>query len=155
MQAFPNVSAIDLTLVLQTLDAILGKISFAVQFMALFTVLTGLLVLAGAILTGRYQRMRESILLRTLGASRKQILQIQLVEYFCLGLMAALTGIILAVAASWSLAVFVFHAAFVFFAVPLLIGLLLVLVLTVGMGMLMGRGIANRPPLELLRVEQR
>jgi len=153
VQAFPNVSAIDLTLVLQTLDAILGKISFAVQFMALFTVLTGLLVLAGAILTGRYQRMRESILLRTLGASRAQILQIQLVEYLCLGLMAALTGIILAVAASWSLAVFVFHAAFVFFALPLLMGLLLVLLLTVGMGMLMGRGIANRPPLELLRVE--
>jgi len=153
VQTFPNVSAIDLTLVLQTLDAIVGRISFAVQFMALFTVLTGLLVLAGAILTGRYQRMRESILLRTLGASRAQILQIQLVEYFCLGLMAALTGIILAVAASWALAAFVFHAAFIFFAVPLLIGLLLVLMLTVGMGMLMGRGIANRPPLELLRVE--
>src|SRR5205823_1603819 len=138
---------------LQTLDAIISKISFAVQFMALFTVLTGLLVLAGAILTGRYQRMRESILLRTLGASRAQILQIQLVEYFCLGLMAALTGIVLAVAASWGLAAFVFHLHFVFFATPLLIGLSLVLLLTLGTGMLMGRGIADRPPLELLRAE--
>src|SRR5205823_2955741 len=110
VQKFPNIAAIDLTLILQTLDAILGKISFGVRFMALFTVVTGLLVLAAAILSGRYQRMRESILLRTLGASRAQILQIQLVEYFCLGLLSAVTGILLALAASWALAMFVFHA---------------------------------------------
>ena len=77
---FPNVSAMDLTLILQTLDSILSKISFAIRFMALFTVATGLVVLVGAILTGRYQRVRESILLRTLGASRKQVLRILLVE---------------------------------------------------------------------------
>ena len=153
VQKFPNIAAIDLTLILQTLDAILSKISFAVRFMALFTVATGLLVLAGAILTGRYQRMRESILLRTLGASRAQILQIQLVEYFCLGFLAALTGILLALAASWSLAMFVFHVGFVLFVPPPLIGLLAVLLLTMGMGMLMGRGLAKQPPLELLRQE--
>ena len=153
VQKFPNIAAIDLTLILQTLDAILSKISFAVRFMALFTVATGLLVLAGAILTGRYQRMRESILLRTLGASRAQILQIQLVEYFCLGFLAALTGILLALAASWSLAMFVFHVGFVLFVAPPLIGLLAVLLLTMGMGMLMGRGLAKQPPLELLRQE--
>jgi len=83
--AFPNISIIDLTLVLQTVDSILGKISFVVRFMAMFTVLTGLLVLVSALVTGRYQRVRESVLLRTLGASRGQILKILVVEYFALG----------------------------------------------------------------------
>jgi len=153
VQRFPNVSAIDLTLILQTLDAILSKISLVVRFMAFFTVATGVLVLAGAILTGRYQRMRESILLRTLGASRAQILQIQLVEYFCLGALAALTGIILAVAGSWALAALVFHLKYFLFAAPLLITVLLVLALTIAVGLLMGRGVSKQPPLELLRQE--
>jgi len=153
VQRFPNVSAIDLTLILQTLDAILSKISLVVRFMAFFTVATGVLVLAGAILTGRYQRIRESILLRTLGASRAQILQIQLVEYVCLGALAALTGIILAVAGSWALAALVFHLKYFLFAAPLLITVLLVLALTIAVGLLMGRGVSKQPPLELLRQE--
>lgn len=153
VQAFPNVSAIDLTLILQTLDAILGKISFALRFMALFTVLTGCWILAGAILSSRYQRLHESILLRTLGASHAQLVQIQLVEFFWLGLLGALTGICLALAASWALAALVFHVRFVISVPPLLIGLGVVLLLTIGMGFLMGRGISRRPPLELLRAE--
>jgi len=110
-------------------------------------------VLAGAILTGRYQRMRESVLLRTLGASRAQILQIQLVEYFCLGVLAAVTGIVLALGASWALAALVFHVKYVLFVAPLFIAVGLVLALTMGMGLLMGRGVAKLPPLELLRDE--
>jgi len=53
--------------------------------------------------------VQESILLRTLGAARGQILKILLVEYLRLGLLAALTGILLAVPAAWALAEFVFH----------------------------------------------
>ena len=120
VKAFPNVSAIDLTLVLQTVDAILGKISFVIRFLAMFTVLTGLLVLVTALMTGRYQRLQESILLRTLGASRGQIYRILLVEYFSLGFLAALTGVLLAMLAAWALARFVFHAPFAPGAAPLL-----------------------------------
>jgi putative ABC transport system permease protein len=153
VREFPNVAAIDTTLVLQTLDAILGKISFAIRFMALFTVITGVLVLVGAVLTGRYQRIRESVLLRTLGASRAQVLRILLVEYACLGFLAALTGIALAVGASWALAAFVFHVRFV----PSFAGLVLALAagsgLTVAAGLLASRGVLNQPPLEILRAE--
>jgi len=80
VKAFPNVSAIDLTLVLQTVQSILKKISFVIRFLAMFTVLTGLLVLVTALLGGRYQRVQESVLLRTLGASRGQICKIRLVS---------------------------------------------------------------------------
>jgi putative ABC transport system permease protein len=153
VKAFPNVSAIDLTLVLQTIDSIIGKISFVIRFLAMFTLLTGLLVLVTALLTGRYQRIQESVLLRTLGASRRQVFKILLVEYFSLGLLAALTGILLAVGAAWALARFVFHSSFAPEAVPLLIALLIVPAVTVTTGFLMSRGVLDRPPLAVLRAE--
>ncbi|MDB6110063.1 MAG: permease [Pedosphaera sp.] len=153
VKQFSNVSAIDLRLILQTLDSILGKISFVIRFMAMFTVATGLLVLVGALLTGRYQRIQESILLRTLGASRGQILKILFAEYLALGLLAALTGILLAVVAAWALSRFVFEVHFVPEAVPLLIALVVVPGLTVATGLLMSRGVLNQPPLAILRAE--
>jgi putative ABC transport system permease protein len=153
VKQFPNVSAIDLRLILQTLDSILGKISFVIRFMALFTVATGLLVLVGALLTGRYQRIQESVLLRTLGASRGQVLRILFAEYFSLGVLAALTGILLAVAAAWALSRFVFEIHFALQAAPLLVALLSVPALTVVTGLLMSRGALNQPPLAVLRSE--
>ena len=151
VKQFPTISTIDLRLVLQTLDSILGKISFVVRFMAMFTVLTGLLVLVGALLTGRYQRIQESILLRTLGASRKLILRILLVEYLALGLLAALTGILLALVAAWLLCHFVFKIHFVPELLPLAIAFVVVPGLTVVTGFLMSQGVLDQPPLAILR----
>jgi putative ABC transport system permease protein len=151
VKRFPNVSAIDLSLILQTLDSILEKISFVIRFMAMFTVATGLLVLAGALLTGRYQRIQESVLLRTLGASRKQIFRILFTEYLVLGLLTALTGVLLALAASWALAAFVFKMDFVPSFSPLLAALLGLPSLTVILGFLMNRGVVTQPPLVVLR----
>jgi putative ABC transport system permease protein len=153
VKAFPNVSAIDLTLVLQTVDAVLVKISFVIRFLAMFTVLTGFLVVVTALLTGRYQRLQESVLLRTLGASRGQIFRILLVEYLMLGLLAAFTGIVLAVLAAWALARFVFHTPYAPEAIPLLLALLIVPAITVSTGFLMSRGVLNHPPLAILRAE--
>ncbi len=154
VQAFPNISVIDLTLILQTLDAILGKVAFVIQFMALFTVLTGILVLAGALVSGHYQRVQESVLLRTLGASRRQIHRILAVEYLSLGALAAATGILLALAAVWAMAAFVFHVHFAPRAAPLLCALVATPALTAGLGLLMSRGILSQPPLVTLRNEE-
>lgn len=151
--AFPNVSAIDLTLVLQTLDDVLTRIGFVLRFMAFFTVLTGLVVLAGSILNGRWQRVQESILLRTLGASRVQIRQILLAEYAAVGLLSAVMASGLAVAGSWALARFAFKAPFSVSPLPLAITLAVVPMLTTLVGLLTSRGIADQPPLEILRRE--
>ena len=88
-----------------------------------FTVLTGLLVLVAAVSAGRYQRIQESVLLRTLGASRAQISRILAVEYLSLGLLAALTGVLLAALAAWTLSKFVFHVHFGLELSPLLVPL--------------------------------
>lgn len=150
---FPGVSAIDLTLILRTLDSILEEIAFVVRFMAMFTVATGLLVLVGALVTGRFQRIQESILLRTLGASRRQIFRILLVEYVALGVLSALTGGLLATGAAWAVSVFVFNASFIPTLSPLIMAIVTVPVLTVVTGFLTSRGVMNHPPLAILRAE--
>jgi len=153
VKAFPNVSVIDLTLILQTIDGIVTKIAFVIRFMHLFTVLTGLFVMVSSLVAGRYQRIQESILLRTLGASRRQVLRILLVEYFSLGLLSALTGLLLATATAWALARFLFHTPFVLPPGPLLIALVTVPALTIVTGFLVSRGVLDHPPLAVLRAE--
>jgi putative ABC transport system permease protein len=151
--ALPNVTAIDLALVMQTVDGIFTKVAFVIEFMAAFTVLTGIIVLVGAVLTGRYQRIRETVLLRTLGATRRQLTQMQLVEYAILGVLAAMVGGALAVTGNALLAKFVFRITP---SVPLLVlagGVLAVCVVTVLTGLLTNRGITDHPPLEVLRQE--
>ncbi len=153
VQQFPNVSAIDLSLIVTMIDGILNKVSFVIRFMAFFSTFTGLLVLAGAVIAGKYQRIKESVLLRTLGASRVQIRDILVIEYLFLGGFAALTGMLLSLVASWALAHFVFETRFVPSWIFVLAGLLVVPLLAIVIGMLNSRGIANRPPLEVLRAE--
>ena len=97
VKQYPNVSIIDLGLVLHVLDDLMSKISFVIRFMAGFSIVTGIVVLIASVLISKYQRLQESVLLRTLGASRKQIFAITALEYFFLGALAAFTGILLAI----------------------------------------------------------
>jgi len=149
----PSVSAIDLTLILQTFDGIFAKAAFVISFMAAFTVVTGVIVLAGAILAGRFQRIRETVLLRTLGATRRQLQQIQFVEYAVLGILAAATGGVLAVSSNVLLAKFLFKAPVVFSPVALLASVAGAVAVTLATGLLTSRGVTTHPPLEVLRQE--
>lgn len=153
VQRFPNVSALDITLVLRTLDEILAKVSYAIRFMAYFTVATGILVLIAAVLSGRYQRVRESVLLRVLGATRRQVLQILVVEYAVLGLLAAFTGVVLALGGAAALAWWVFKIPFAPDLAPAVWAVGIVTTLTLVTGLLAGRGVTSQPPLEVLRGE--
>jgi putative ABC transport system permease protein len=153
VQRYPNVAAIDLSLVLSTFDALFSRLSYVIRFMALFSILTGLIVLVGAVVVSRYQRIEESVLLKTLGASRGTVMKIMTIEYLFLGVFAALTGLALSLGGSWALSYFVFEGPFVAAPVPLLIALATVTGLTIFVGLLNSRGIYNRPPLEVLRAE--
>ena len=153
VQKFPNVSVIDLDLVLKLLDELLSKIGFVIQFMAGFSMVTGWIVLISSVLTSKNQRIKESILLRTMGASRKQILAINAIEYFFLGAFAAGAGLILAIGGSWALAKFTFDAAFVPPFVPTLLLFGFIVLLVVITGVLSTRSILNQPPLKILRTE--
>lgn len=151
--AFPNVSILDLGLVIESLDSVFEKAELAVRFIALFTLATGVVVLAGALAAGREQRVREAVLLRTLGASGGQVRAALVAELAALGLMAGATGALLALGGGAAVAEFVFDAAPVLPWAPVLVTTAAVTALTVGVGLLTQRGLLSRPPLEVLRAE--
>jgi putative ABC transport system permease protein len=153
VQEFPNVSAIDLTVILHTLDAILSRVMFALRFMALLSLAAGGIVLIGAVHTTYAQRLRETVLLRTLGASRGQLRRILLIEYLFLGSFAAGAGVLLAIVASWALVRFLFEVTFVPSLAVLVLTPLLVIGLTMLIGVIGNREVITHPPLEVLRGE--
>lgn len=153
VRKFPNVSILDLRQILSLIESILDKISWVINFMAFFSILTGIIVLIGSVRTSKYQRIRESVLLRTLGAKSKQILRITALEYFYLGLLGSGAGVVLSLFSSQLLASFVFESPFVPSWPPflVLIPAITVLVLLIGLGN--SRGVLKSPPLEVLRKE--
>lgn len=150
---FPNISAIDISIALASVQEFLDKISMAIQFMALFSIITGLIVLASSISISRKQRTKESVLLRTLGAVKRQVSSIQTIEYVLLGLLATLTGLILAMAASWSLAYFYFDLAFVPDMTALAILSLIIILAATIIGWTGSRHIYKSSPIDVLRSE--
>lgn len=153
VRQFPNVSIIDLALVLSVIDDILQKIGFVIRFMAGFSIITGLVVLIASVLISKYQRIQESVLLRTIGASRKQIFAITAIEYFFLGAMAAATGILLSLAGSWALAHYTFETTFTPQILPILVVFVSVCLLTIIIGVMNSREVLTKPPMEVLRQE--
>jgi putative ABC transport system permease protein len=151
VRAHTNVSIIDIALVQETLTRIVDKAALAIRFMALFSVIGGGIVLLGAIAASRFQRMRESVLLRALGATRRQVVQVLFTEYAALGAMAGLVGVTLGGIASWALITQVFE---IDFTAPLatLVGLwAIVAALAVAIGLVNSREVLNRTPLAVLR----
>ena len=125
----------------------------AVQFMALFSILTGFIVLGGSIAISRKQRTREAVLLRTLGADKKQISGIQTIEYALLGLLAGLTGLLLALIASWALAWFYFDLAFNPDWAVLFFIMTAIVISAIVIGWSGSRHIFKHSPIEVLRLE--
>jgi putative ABC transport system permease protein len=153
VEKFTNVSVIDLSLILSTLHAILGRVAYAMRFVALFTVLTGMAVLISAVLGSRMQRLKESILLRTLGAARGQIITTVVAEYLFLGGIASVAGALLGSIASWGLSYYFFGVALSISLMPTLVIVLTVTAATVVAGGLGCIGMLRGPVLDSLRAE--
>lgn len=150
----PNVSVIDLDVILDTVDSILSKISIAIQFMALFSMVTGMVVLISSLFSTRFQRIRESVLLRTLGALKNQIQKILIYEFLFVGFLATATGLVLSMAATWSLAHFVFNSTYTPNFVYILSGFFVICGFILFIGFMNSRGLLDTPPLEVLRNEE-
>lgn len=153
VERFPNVSAIDLRLILDIVNAILAKVAAAIRGVAVFILVTGFAVLAGAVIGSRAQRVRESIVLRTLGAPRSQILRTLIAEYLFLGAIAGVAGALLGMGATWGLAEYFFGAPARIAMAPVALILLAVIGVTVVTGVVGSLKIFYRSPLEALRAE--
>lgn len=153
VRKFPNVSIIDLRQVATLIEGILDKISWVITFMAFFSILTGVIVLVGSVRNSKYQRIRESVLLRTLGAQSKQILKINALEYLFLGVLGSGVGVLLSLISSFLLAYFIFDTPFVPSWVPFLVVMPGITLMVLFIGLFNSKGVLNSPPLQVLRKE--
>lgn len=151
--AFPNVSLIDMRLILSTIEELFDKVSMVIRFLALFSIVTGLVVLAGAVINSKFVRIKENVLLRTIGARTRQIMQITLIEYAYLGLFSALTGMILSLGGGWALCKFFFEVELGVSWIDLFVVGGAVMALTILIGWFNSREVISTPPLQILRRE--
>ena len=148
---FPSVSSLDLTLVQQTVTSVLGKVTMAIRFLALISLALGVPVLFSAVAATRRERLREGVLLKTLGATRRQIGRIMLAEYMLLGTLGAMTGVVLSTLAGWALMHWVFRSPFVPALGAASLVALAMISLAVGIGVLTGRDVFAETPMAALR----
>jgi putative ABC transport system permease protein len=151
--AFPNVTAIPLRSVLERVSEVLTQISFAVRFMALFSIAAGLVVMAGALAATRYQRLYESVILKTLGATRWAIARAFAVEYACLGAVAGVGGTALAAVLAWIVLRFVLDTPWTLEPETLILGVALTTLVSLAIGLLATVRLLGRKPLSVLRQE--
>ncbi|HJQ09456.1 MAG TPA: FtsX-like permease family protein [Gemmatimonadaceae bacterium] len=148
---FPNVSSLDLTAIKRTIDKIVARVSLAIRFIALFSLAVAVPVLFSAVSATRRARVREGVLLKTLGATRGQIARILLAEYSLLGVLGGLTGMLLSIAGGWAVVRYIFKAPFGAPVGPVLGIALIVLGLTLLIGLLAGRDVFRETPIAALR----
>jgi putative ABC transport system permease protein len=146
-----NVTVIDVAQVQAAFEEILGRVTIAIRFMAAFSTLAGLVVLIGAIATSRFQRMREAVLLKTVGATRRQILGILITEYLALGILAGLSGLLLSAIAGWLLVRFFFELDFALPLAALAVTWTVIAAIAVTVGLINSLDVLRRPPLAVLR----
>jgi putative ABC transport system permease protein len=96
MAAYPTVTVINLADVLYRIESVVDQITFVVRFLAAFSILAGLMILASSIASARFRRMREAVVLKTLGATRMRIVRTFSVEFSVLGLLAGSVGVVFA-----------------------------------------------------------
>jgi putative ABC transport system permease protein len=94
--AYPTVTVINIADVLSRIEAVVDQITFVVRFLAGFSIFAGLMILASSIASARFRRMREAVVLKTLGATRMRIVRTFSVEFSVLGLLAGSVGVVFA-----------------------------------------------------------
>jgi putative ABC transport system permease protein len=94
--AYPTITVINVADVLERIESVVDQITFVVRLLAGFSILAGLMILASSIASTRFRRMREAVVLKTLGATRMRIVRTFSVEFSVLGLLAGAVGVVFA-----------------------------------------------------------
>jgi putative ABC transport system permease protein len=148
---FPNLTVVDIGSLVRQIQDVIGQVITAVEFLFLFTLASGVLVLYAALLGSQDERMREAGLLRALGATRRQLSQAQWIEFGLIGGLAGLLAASGAAAVGWALAKFVFNFDWTFSPLVWVAGLAIGAACALAGGWLGLRNVLNQPPLRILR----
>jgi putative ABC transport system permease protein len=150
---FPNVSVIDLREILQTVQGIVNNVTLAVTVVGGLVLLSGALILIGAVSMTKFRRVYEAAILKTLGASSRLIAAMLVLEYGVLGAIAGTVGALGAIALSWAVARFALELPWE--ATPLITvgGIVATAVFVAAVGVLASLDVLRHKPLATLRAE--
>lgn len=151
VRRYPNVASLDLSIVRRTVADISRRATTAIRFLAIFSLAMGVPVLFSAVSATRRDRVREGVLLKTLGATRRQITRILFSEYALLGLLGSLAGMLLSFGGAWLLLRHVFERPFEPAVAEAGAIAALMMGLTVTIGLLAGRDVFRETPMAALR----
>jgi len=151
VRQFPGVTVLDLEVILSQVREVIDKASMAVQYVFLFTLLAGVVVLLAAIQLTRDERRFESAILHTLGAARRKILQGVAIEFLTLGSLAGVLAAVGATILGWGLATYAFKLDYTVSALLWPLGLVAGALIVGIAGTLATRKAVNEPPVAVLR----
>jgi len=103
VNALPNVTALSTRDIVETIEGIVNKLKTLVDFMSAFTIMAGLIILSGSVASTKYRRLKESAVLKILGAKQNKVAGILGVEYATVGVLASIIGIGMASGLSWGI----------------------------------------------------
>ena len=150
-QTYPNLTLVDVGAMIKQLQDVLDQVITAVEFLFLFTLVSGVLVLYAALAGSQDIRMREAALLRALGATRAQLSQSQWIEFLLVGSLSGLLAATGASAIGWALAHYSFNFEWNFSPLVWVAGIAVGACCAIVGGWIGLRNVLNQPPLLSLR----
>ncbi len=151
VQALPNLTALSTRDIVETVKSVTGKLTTLVDFMSAFTIAAGLIILSGAVASTKFRRMKESAILKTLGASRKTVAGILGYEYAALGLVAGFVGVGLSALLSWAVMKYLIKSQWHVYPEMMLWSFAIAVALTTLTGALSSLDVLRNKPLHTLR----
>ena len=151
VKALPNITALSTRDIVNTVESTVSKLTTLVDFMSGFAIAAGLFILSGSIASTKYRRLRESAVLKILGAKRKTVASILGFEYATLGVIAGLVGILLAQGLSWAVMKYMIKSAWHLQPGILIWAFCFGVLITVATGILSSLDVINNKPLKTIR----
>jgi len=152
-ERFPTVTVVNIADVINTVQDVVDQIALVVRFVSAFAILAGVVILASSVAGTRFRRIREVVILKTLGATRARISRIFSAEFLVLGATAGLMGSLLAMAFSNLVLIQFFEGQWKFDWPPLAASVALTALLANAAGWIASARILGQKPLEVLRAE--
>jgi putative ABC transport system permease protein len=153
VSAFPNVSVIDLREVLDTFRAVIANVTLGVTVVGALVLLSGALILVGAVSMTKFRRVYEAAILKTLGASSRLIATMLLLEYGVLGAIAGTVGSLGAIVLSWAVATYALELPWAPAPALTVLGIVLTTIFVAAIGVLASLDVLRHKPLATLRAE--
>jgi putative ABC transport system permease protein len=150
---YPNVSAIDLREILQMIQTIVNNVTLAVTVVGMLVLVSGGLILVGAVSMTKFRRVYEAAILKTLGASGKLIAAMLVLEYGVLGAIAGTVGALGAIVLSWGVARFALELPWEASPAITIVGIVTTAALVAAIGVLASIDVLRHKPLATLRAE--